>query len=56
MNIPQPEHGGNGESAGVVNQTLRLRPIMPRSGLGAELGSRRPLPPISHNFRMATGV
>lgn len=25
MNIPQPEHGGNGESVGVVNQSLLLR-------------------------------
>jgi hypothetical protein len=27
MNIPQPEHGENGESEGVVNQSLLLRPI-----------------------------
>jgi hypothetical protein len=27
MNIPQPEHGGNGESVGVVNQWLLLGPV-----------------------------
>jgi hypothetical protein len=26
INIPQPEHGGNGENFGVVNQWLRRRP------------------------------
>jgi hypothetical protein len=27
MNIPQPDRGENGESAGVVNQWLRLGPV-----------------------------
>jgi hypothetical protein len=27
MNIPQPDRGGNGETMGVVNQWLLLRPV-----------------------------
>jgi hypothetical protein len=40
MNIPQVEHGGNGESAGVVNQWLLSQPVESR-GFAALAPSRR---------------
>jgi len=49
MNIPQPEHGGNGESEGVVNQSLPLRPIAPRFwwfGFWTVQGGPYPPPPL----------
>jgi hypothetical protein len=56
MNISQLEHGENGESEGVVNQSLLLRPIASVSrGLGLN-GVQEALPFILHCFRTNKGV
>jgi hypothetical protein len=36
MKISQPEHGGNGESAAVVNQWLPFRPLAARRFYGSD--------------------